>query len=535
MFPIRLQFISRFVLRKKGQNGRSYISTRLFLGWSIAFLFLLRVLSAWILELSPQEAYYWNYAMHPAFSYFDHPPIVGWVIRTGTILLGNTELGVRLGGLFLSLGSTWLIYLLGGLWFGRRAGLWGALLFQLIPLYLVYGIIITPDVPLIFFWLLTLYFVSISMLNDKEWGWYLVGISLGLSLLSKYTAAFLIPSTFLFLLVDRHYRDWLWRKGPYVALLVASLIFSPVIIWNYQNNWVSFGFQFTERLGKTNGGSISGFLEFLGVQTALLFPTLFAGLLAALVISISLAVKKGGSKWKLALVFSLPMLAFFTFYSTQSLVKPNWPLPGYLSLLGAVYPCYRYLRFKSSRRLKTIGQMVFIAPLYALPFIFVVGIYYNYASVPYVTPNKWVTGWKELARVVETEKRTFETEAGKPVFLLGMDKYYIASELAFYTNNVQDTYARNIIGKGALAYEFWDKADARGHNALAVHRKIPRLGLLKRYFTHVDENIKRIPIIRQGRIVRYFYLVKCYGYLKGNFPLSNKTILRPGAISKESS
>jgi hypothetical protein len=116
-----------------------------------------------------------------------------------------------------------------------------------------------------------------------------------------------------------------------------------------------------------------------------------------------------------------------------------------------------------------------------------------------------------------------------------MDKYYIASELAFYTNNVQDTYARNIIGKGALAYEYWDKADARGHNALAVHRKIPRLGLLKRYFTHVDENIKRIPIIRQGRIVRYFYLVKCYGYNKGNFPLSNKTILGPGAISKESS
>jgi len=516
----RFQFISWIVFRKEGQRGCSYVNARLLLGWSIASLFLFRVFSAWIVELSPQEAYYWNYAMHPAFSYYDHPPMVAWVIRAGTYFLGNTELGVRLGGLFLSLGSTWIVYLLGRLWFSRRAGLWAALLFHLIPLYFLYGLIITPDVPLIFFWLMTLYLISISLLNDKEWGWYLAGIFFGLSMLSKYTAAFLILSTLLFLLVDRHYRHWLWRKGPYVALFIAFLIFSPVVIWNYQHDWISFGFQFTERLKENNVDPIIGFLEFLGVQIGVLFPTLFAGLLAVLVISIALAVKKGESRWKLVFVFSLPMLAFFTYYSTQSLVKPNWTLPGYLSLLLAVYPCYRHFRFKTTGRVRTIGQAVIFVSLYGLPFMFVIALYHNYAGLPYVPLNKWVSGWEELGRIVKTEKRTFETEAGKPVFLLGMDKYYIASELAFYTDNVQDTYARNIIGKQAMAYEYWDKVDPRGHNALAVHRKIPELGILKRYFTRVDENIRRIPIMRQGRIVQHFYIVKCYGYLNLKFPLT---------------
>ncbi len=111
-------------------------------------LFCFRFVIALLIELTPQEAYYWNYAMHPALSYFDHPPMVAWVISAGQFLLGKSELGVRIGGLFLNLLSTGLLYALGQLWFGRRAGLWAALLFQLLPLFFVYGVLITPDVPL---------------------------------------------------------------------------------------------------------------------------------------------------------------------------------------------------------------------------------------------------------------------------------------------------------------------------------------------------------------------------------------------------
>ena len=156
-----------------------------------ALLFCLRFLAAFLIDLAPQETYYWNYAEHPALSYFDHPPMIAWVIGAGQFFLGKNALGVRLGGLLLTLLSTWLLYTLGRFWFNRRAGLWAALLFQLIPLYFVYGLLITPDVPLIFFWLLTLYLVSLAVREEKKWAWYLAGAALGLCLLSKYTAIFL--------------------------------------------------------------------------------------------------------------------------------------------------------------------------------------------------------------------------------------------------------------------------------------------------------------------------------------------------------
>src|SRR5262249_57564533 len=103
--------------------------------------------------------------MHHALRYLDHPPMVGWVIRAGTLLLGKSEIGVRIGGLCLVIVSILLINALGRLWFSRRAGLWAALLFALIPVYFVFGAIIPPDVPPISFSPLPLFLVPIPSLN----------------------------------------------------------------------------------------------------------------------------------------------------------------------------------------------------------------------------------------------------------------------------------------------------------------------------------------------------------------------------------
>ena len=62
-----------------------------------ALLFCLRILAAFLIDLAPQETYYWNYAEHPALSYFDHPPMIAWIIGAGQFFLGKNALGVRLG------------------------------------------------------------------------------------------------------------------------------------------------------------------------------------------------------------------------------------------------------------------------------------------------------------------------------------------------------------------------------------------------------------------------------------------------------
>ena len=477
-------------------------------------LLCFRFLTAFLIELTPQEAYYWNYAMHPALSYFDHPPMVAWVIGAGHFLLGKSELGVRIGGFLLTLLSTWLLYALGKLWFGRKAGLWAALLFQLIPLFFVYGVLITPDVPLIFFWLLTLYLVSIAVREDQKWAWYFAGAALGLCMLSKYAGIFLLPSAFLFLLLDRRYRQWLLRKEPYLAVLIALVIFTPVILWNIEHDWASFTFQVSDRLSQETSHPLRGFGEFLLIQFGVTSPTLLAGLLLISAIPVSLTVKDRRIKWRFCFLFSFPLLAFLLFYSTRSLVKANWTLPGYISLLIAAYPCYRCLRFNSGTRMKLMARYFLVTWFYALPIIYIVAVYHLTVTIPHIAAHHFTTGWRELGRVVAREATAFEAEGGKKVFLLGMDTHYVAAALSFYTDDTHQVSSRDLVGRRALAFEYWTpKIDPVGLNALAVDVNPPELASLRKYFARVDDHVKQIPVIKGGRIVKHFYVIKCFDYL----------------------
>ena len=106
----------------------------------------------------------------------------------------------------------------------------------------------TPDAPLTAAWGGALYFLERALIGNRRTPWWGVGVCVGLGMLSKYTIALLAPATLLFILLDPGSRRWLWQPGPYVAALVATLFFSPVIVWNALNDWASFAFQGTGRL-----------------------------------------------------------------------------------------------------------------------------------------------------------------------------------------------------------------------------------------------------------------------------------------------
>ena len=472
-----------------------------------------RLSIAYLIDLTPQEAYYWNYAIHPALSYFDHPPMVAWVIRAGCFAFGKSELGVRFGGYALTLLSTGLLYLLGRFWFNQRAGLWAAFLFQIVPLFFVYGILITPDVPLVFFWLLSIYCVSIAVRKNRPGLWYFAGAALGCALLSKYSAAFLLPSTLLFLLVDKRYRGDLWKKEPYLAMILALLIFSPVIIWNAEHNWASFTFQVSDRLSQETKFPLRRFYEFVLIQLGVTSPTLLTALFFIPAIPLSLGTKERRDKWRFALLFSAPLLAFLLLYSMRSAVKPNWPLPGYLSLLVAAYPGYRYLRLRSSPRLRKIAGTFLTLWLSTLPVMFAVAVYHSTVTIPRVPVHHWTTGWRELGKLAGQEAQAFESTTHQRVFLLGMDSHYIASALSFYEDGAYPVFSRNVIGRPALAFAYWKPmVDLNSYNALAVDINPMDPATLRQYFTRVDDQVRRVPVTRGNRTLYYFYMVRCFGY-----------------------
>ena len=105
----------------------------------ILFLAALALVRAWfaaVTELSPDEAYYWVWSTRLDVGYFNHGPLVAWLIRSGTILFGPTELGVRFGALACSLVTAAGIFAITRrLSDAGRQALWVAVLASLTPLF----------------------------------------------------------------------------------------------------------------------------------------------------------------------------------------------------------------------------------------------------------------------------------------------------------------------------------------------------------------------------------------------------------------
>jgi dolichol-phosphate mannosyltransferase len=124
--------------------------------------------------------------------------------------------------------------------FGKTAAFLAVLLFSVLPFFFAMGLLMMPDVPLTATWAGGLYFLERATLAKRREAWLGLGLCMGLGMLSKYTIALLGPATLIFLLLDPRSRRWLWSPWPYVAALIALLLFSPVITWNAAHDWASF-------------------------------------------------------------------------------------------------------------------------------------------------------------------------------------------------------------------------------------------------------------------------------------------------------
>lgn len=258
----------------------------------------LRVLHAGWIGLSEDEAYYWVWGQHLAAGYFDHPPVIAWIIRLGTTVLGDTERGVRLVGL-----------LLGGLVAWMAAGLskdrlLAALLMLSTPILLLGNTIATPDVPLVATWV-----AALLAAHRQRWGW--VGVACGMAMLSKYTGVLLLP-----LLLAAQPRA-LRHRGPYVAILVAGLVYLPNVIWNLQHDLISWRFQLNH-VSETPSR-----LAFLGAQWVLGGP-----LLAPVALCWWCIGWRGSSIERLCWWTSLPLVAVATWAGGEA----NWAAPAWASV-----------------------------------------------------------------------------------------------------------------------------------------------------------------------------------------------------------
>src|SRR6476620_8470979 len=209
----------------------------------IAALTAMRLIYASAIDLRTDEAYYWTWSKENVLSFLDHPPVIAWFIRFGTAIFGDTNLGVRFAGILAMLITQLLLAdIVRRVTHDFRAIVLAVLLPEAA---LYYGLLmakVAPDVALIPFAVAMMWsLMRLAESKDQRW-WLAAGLFGGLSLLSKFTATMLLPALLAFTLVP----DWRLRQlrspYPWLAALIALVVFSPVLIWNYQHEWAPFRF-----------------------------------------------------------------------------------------------------------------------------------------------------------------------------------------------------------------------------------------------------------------------------------------------------
>ena len=400
-----------FALRGRGQQGseRQIRSTsaadrRLVRNTCLTILALvaLRLVAAALTPLTFDEAYYWLWSKHLAFGYYDHPPMVALVIRAGTMIAGDTELGVRLVSILLALPMSWAVYRTASILFGGvRVAATAAILLNVTLMAAVGTLIVTPDSPL----LVASSFVLFGLAKVLETGrgawWLAVGAAVGAALLSKYTALFFGPVILIWLVMIPKLRRWLVSPWPYLGGLVALLLFSPVILWNAEHQWVSF----IKQIGRARIEDFraSFIAELVPTQVAFATPLVFVlgvmGLYA-------LFRQRAGASPARVLIESMfwTITLYFVWHSLHARVEANW--------LAPVYPAFAIAAAVAAHlaRWETRGQRVadfclrWASPLGILMFAALIvqantGWLSGYRRD--ATVRSVGVGWRELAGEIE--------------------------------------------------------------------------------------------------------------------------------------
>ncbi len=293
----------------------------------------LRIVFAAAIGLGVDESYTLATARVLSLSTFDHPPLAWWLTHFAASLFGESPLALRAPFLLLFVLTSWLMFVLTRRLFGAQAGFYATLGLNLSPvLGLTDASWILPDAPLLPAMLGCAYALSRVFFDSGErraW-WLAAGVCAGLAMLSKYHGVFLFAGAGLFVVASPRQRFWLATPWPYAAALVALLIFSPVLVWNAQNHWVSFLFQ-GGRSGAPHFSAVAP-LALIGLQSLFLAPWIFIPLAALFVRSLW----RGPAQEKdffLACLAAAPILLFtlVAFWSSKR-VLPHWVAPGYLML-----------------------------------------------------------------------------------------------------------------------------------------------------------------------------------------------------------
>ncbi len=495
--------------------------------WIIGFS-IFRLFYAGLFNLVPDETNYWQWSRHLAFGYHDQAPLIAWAIKLTTLLLGHTEIGVRLPSVAAACIASAYLVAIANRYFGAKAAWITALISQGTLIVNVGALLATPDVLQAAAWAAASYHVACAYDSDNWSQWIVSGLWFGFGLLSKYTMVIFPLSVFLYGLLIPTHRHRLKSPRPYVGLWVGLLMFSPVIIWNQQNNWNSV--RHVAYLGGANEAfaiHLKYFGDFIGSQAVLLSPLAFILVLLAWYLTVKMIRQKDHWIYGYLYFTSFPMFAGFTVLSLHTRVYGNWPAAGYLTTAVLIAVLFTGAsKIPATNRVLRMGTRLWpwaVGTSYLFSILLLIQVVWPVIPIP-IHLDRTATeilGWKELGTAAHQMKN--EMPNPEKTFLFGL-KYQTASELAFYTPDQTRTVSINKWKRPNVYDYWWEDEDLMGWDAVgATYFPNTHQSQLNQIFERVDPptplKIFRNRIYSSGEpkkeYVKTLYLYRAYGFKGG--------------------
>jgi 4-amino-4-deoxy-L-arabinose transferase-like glycosyltransferase len=409
---------------------------------------LLQLVVGAITPLDGDETYYWEWSRRLALGYFDHPPMIAYLIRIGRLLAGDTALGIRLIPILANLAAMAIVLLL-----ARRLGNGGtalraALAMACLPIISAWLLLATPDPPLFLANAAALYAVVRAVQSPATSGealrwWAAAGGLLGVALLSKEMAVLLPLGVLAAMATHPALRQRLREPGPYLACLIALIVFAPLVWWNATHHW-PVRFQMQHGFGAPRGTAVGRELELIAGQAGMAAGILFV----LLVIAVIRAIRNRESTvgYLLATV-TVTAFALFSISALRRRVEANWPLTGFTPAVvlfalisgGSRWRSWRTAGYALGGTLVTLAYLHMLVPIF-----------------PRRSGGDMVRrghGWRAIATRVSALEERPAVATGRKVWVAG-NTFQDASELAFYLPRHPTVFSLNLDSR-SNQYALW--------------------------------------------------------------------------------
>lgn len=419
------------------------------------------------------EAYYWMWGQHIGWSYFDHPPLHGWLQGLSHLVLGRSTFALRWMSVATFLGTAWILLdvarrIAGDAW--RITFLKSLVVYVAAPVFGIFGSVVFHDYLMVFFviasaYLFWRYFADVEA-NGTGRRVHLFGAAavLGLAALTKYNGGLLGFAVLGTILIRPRLRPLLLRPELYLAALLAVAMQVPVLIYALQTDFASFRFHLDDRFKGEFTGLNWRRMQSATTGTLVMLSPFVLMPLARFLLSWKLLPFERPARITALLLFllsSLPLL----YYANVGTILPWWNIVAFALILPVAG---RHIDRVTLTLHALYGMILTTFLVVSFTIVPVTVLFGGNAGLE--TDHAY--GWPDIGRAVIENKAKYNAD------FLATNRYQTASQLGFELDTP------DVLALSSRRDAFDDWFDLSTHNGQSAIVLIDGRDDIETYKTH---------------------------------------------------